>query len=130
MVLLAGVRERHHLDYAGGQVLETVMRHVLASGAVALRSRRVVQPAGPAPLVALAGRALLLAAVGLPAGPAAVELPPIAAPADEEDLSAGKPVTDDEAQRVHGTGRGRHELDADRVPCDEPLVEPTATGTT
>lgn len=28
------------------------------------------------------------------------------------------------------TDRGRKELGADRAPCDEPLVEPTATGTT
>jgi hypothetical protein len=130
MVVLASTSGRPHVDYVGGQLLGTLMRHVLPPGAVVLRPRRVVEPARPAPLVALAGLALLLAAARRPARTPAVALAAITPAADEEHLAAGGSVADDEAQRVHGTGRGRKELDADRAPCDESLVEPTATGTT
>jgi hypothetical protein len=130
MVLLAGVLGRHHVDYAGGQLLGTVMRHVLPPLAVVLCPRRVVEPAGPAPLVALAGLALLLPPARLPARAPAVPMPPIAPPADEEDLAASGPVADDEAERFHGSGRDRQELDGDHSACDERLVGPGSGRTT
>jgi hypothetical protein len=130
MVFLAGAFGRPHVDYVGGQLLGTVMRHVLPPVAVVLRPRRVVEPAGPAPLMALAGLALLLSARRLPARAAAVAPPAIAPPADEEDLAAGGPVADDEAQRVHGSGRDRQELDGDHSACDEGLVGPGSGRTT
>jgi hypothetical protein len=106
------------------------MRHVPSAGAVVARSVRVVEAAGAAALVPPPRLALLAAVGGLGARAAAVPVAAIAAAADEEDLPAVGAVADDEAQRVHGSGRGRQELDDDREPCDEPLVDPGSGRTT
>jgi hypothetical protein len=122
-LLLAGDMGRPVTHYVAGQLLGTLMRHVLAPVSVVLRPRRVVEPARARPLMALAGLALLLAAGHGGAGTSAVPLPPVTPPADEEHLPAGGPVAHHEAQRVHGSGRGRQELDVDPDPCDERLVD-------
>jgi hypothetical protein len=130
MVLLAGAFGRPHVDYVAGQLLETVMRHVLAPAAVVPCPRRVVEAAGPASLMALAGLALLLPAGRRPARTPAVAPSPVTSATDEEHLAARRPVTDDEAQRVHGSGRDRQELDGDHSACDEGLVGPGSGRTT
>jgi hypothetical protein len=58
-VLLAGVECRHVTHYAAGQLLGTLMRHVLPAVAVVLCTRRVVEPADTASLMPLSGLALL-----------------------------------------------------------------------
>jgi hypothetical protein len=129
-VLLAGVVGRLVTHYVLGQLLGTLMRHVPPAGAVVARSVGVVEAAEASLLVAAAGLALLAAAGDRGALARAVPMAAVAAAAEEEDLPAVGAVADDEAQRVHGLGRRRQELDAPRAPCDEPLVEPTATGAT
>jgi hypothetical protein len=105
--LLAGVDCRPVLHYAAGQVFETLMRHVLAAVAVVLRAGGVAEATGASPLVAPPCLALLAATDRQPAGARAVPLAAITAAADEEDLPALGAVTDDEAQRIHGSGRDR-----------------------
>jgi len=117
--LLADVACRPVLLYAAGQVFETLMRHVFAAVAVALRTGSVAEPSGATPLMAAPGLALLAAAGRPPAVARAVALPAIAAAADEEDRPALGAVAHDEAQRIHGSDRDRQELDASRAPCDE-----------
>lgn len=129
-VLLAGNVSRLVTHYAAGQLLGTLMRHVPPAGAVVARSVGVVEAAEASLLVAASGLALLAAAGDRGALARAVPVSPIAPAADEEDLPAVGAIADNEAQRVHGLGRRRQELDAPRAPCDEPLVEPTATGAT
>lgn len=63
-----------------------------------------------------------LASPGLGADVAAVHVAVVAPPAQEEHLAAAAAV--DEAQRVHGSGRDRQELDATHEPCDEAVVAP------
>jgi hypothetical protein len=123
-VLLAGVFCRLVTHYAVGQLRGTLMRHVLPPVPVVGRAGGVVEATDPAPLMLPPGLPLLLPARGRGARPRAVPLAPVAAPADEEDLPAVRPVADDEAQRVHGSGRDRQELDAIPDPCDEGLVDP------
>ncbi|HEU4734069.1 MAG TPA: hypothetical protein VFT22_39530, partial [Kofleriaceae bacterium] len=124
MVLLTGALCRHENLYGPGQVFRTVMRHGLATVAVVLRPRRVIEPSGAGSLMAPTGLPLLAPPRELPARPRAVLLPTIAAAADEEHLAALGAAADDEAKRIHGSGRDRQELDAGTEPCDEPLVGP------
>ena len=124
MVLLAGALCRHENLYGSGQVFRTVMRHGLATVAVVLCARRVIEPARAGSLMALAGLPLLASPRHLPARSRAVLLPTIAAAADEEDLAALGATADDKAKRIHGSGRDRQELDVGSEPCDEPLVGP------
>jgi len=129
-VLLAGLVCRHVTLYVAGQLLGTLMRHVLAPVAVGLRPVGMVAATDLAPLVAPAGVPLLGPPGRRRARSRAVPLAAVAAPADEEDLPAQRPVTDDKAQRVHGSGRDRQELDAGPEPCDETFVDPGSGRTT
>lgn len=106
------------------------MRHVLAAVAIRLRSRGVVQASIATALVSMPSLTLLAPASRRRALARAVPLAAIAAAADEEDLPAIGAVADDEAQRVHGSGRDRQELDVAPVPCDEHLVDPGSGRTT
>ena len=124
MVLLAGDKCRHENLYGPGQVFRTVMRHGLATVAVVLRPRRVIEAARAGPLMALAGLPLLAPPRDLPAATRAVLLAVIAAPANEEDLAALGAPADDKAKRIHGSGRDRQELDVGVEPWDEQLVGP------
>lgn len=63
-----------------------------------------------------------LKSCGRGAHPFAVRVPVVAEAAQVEELPAGP--AEDEAQRVHGSGRDRQELEADPKPCDELLVAP------
>jgi hypothetical protein len=128
--LLAGVECRPVLHYAAGQVFETLMRHVLAAVAVGLRPGGVAEATVAALLMMSPRLALLAASSRHPAGTRAVPLAAIAAAADEEDLPALGAMAHDEAQRIHGSGRDRQELDADLEPCDEEFVEPGSGRTT
>jgi hypothetical protein len=114
--LLAGIDCRPVLHYAAGQVFETLMRHVLAAVAVVLRASGVVEATVATPLMTSPRLALLAAACRHPAGARAVPLAAIAAAADEEDLPALGAMAHNEAQRIHGSGRDRPELDADLEP--------------
>jgi hypothetical protein len=100
------------------------MRHLRggASIEVALLPRGVVGLACLGLLVTAAGRPDRVAAPELGARVAAVDVAVIAPPAQEEDPATTAAA--DEAQRVHGSGRDRQELDADLAPCDDHLVDP------
>lgn len=112
-------RQRRRDLYDRGQVLGSLMRHLRGLDAVEvpLLASGVVGPAGRGPLIALARLALRGVARQGGADPGAVGLPVVAEAAQEEELPAGP--AGDEAQRVHGSGRDRQELDADREPCEE-----------
>jgi hypothetical protein len=117
--LLVGVVCRPVFHYAAGQVFETLMRHVLAAVAIPLGAGRVSESAGAAPLVLLPGLALFAAPLRRRAVACAILVAAIAATTDEEDLAAFETATHGEAQRLHGSGRDRQELDVGREPCDE-----------
>jgi hypothetical protein len=119
-------RRRDHL-YDGGQVLGSLMRHLrsLTPIEVALLPRGMIGPTRLGLLIATTGGALRLASPHLAAGVAAVDVAVVAPPAEEEHLATE--AADDEAQGfggvgVHGSERGRQELDAGVEPCDEHLV--------
>jgi hypothetical protein len=73
----------------------SLMRHVLAAGAVAGLAGRVPKPAGPALLIAPAGVLERDVPGAASAGARAVPLPPITPTAQEEQLLAVQPDTDD-----------------------------------
>jgi hypothetical protein len=100
------------------------MRHLrdLEPIEVRLLPRRVLGPTHLGLLVAPARREPRLAAADLGADVAAIHVAVVAPPAQEEHLAATAAA--DEAQRVHGSGRDRQELDATREPCDEAVVAP------
>ena len=100
------------------------MRHLRggASIEIALLPRGVVGFTRRGLLVAATGGPDRVAAPELGADFTAVDVAVVAPRAQEEDPAT--PAADDEAQRVHGSGRDRQELDADLAPCDEPLVDP------
>ncbi|MBZ0231915.1 MAG: hypothetical protein K8M05_06150 [Deltaproteobacteria bacterium] len=122
-VLLAGTIGRLVPHYAGGQLLGTLMRHVLAAVALALHPIGVVATTEAASLMSTPGLTLLAPTARRRTDPRAVALPAVAPAADEEDLPALGAGADDEAQRVHGSGRDRQELDVRLAPCDEHLVD-------
>lgn len=97
MVLLAGVECRPVVIYADGQLLGTLMRHVLLSVAVVLRASGVVEPADAGALMLAAHLALLPPPRRRSALARAVALAAVTPPADEEDLPALGAVADDEA---------------------------------
>jgi len=129
-VLLAGVECRPVVLYAAGQLLGTLMRHVLLPVAVVPRASGVVEAADASSLMPTTDLALLAPTRRRRARFRAVPLTAVAPAADEEDLPTIGAVADDEAQRVHGSGRDRQELDAYPEPCDEDLVEPGSGRTT
>jgi hypothetical protein len=100
--LRAGVTCRPVFHYASGQVLETLMRHVLAAVAIALCAGGVGEPARAALLVLSSGLALLSPPHRRRAGAGAILVAAIAATTDEEDLAALETATHGEAQRIHG----------------------------
>jgi hypothetical protein len=135
-LLLAAARERRAVRrarrrrdqlYDGGQVFGSLMRHLRGLEAIEVRllPGGVVGPARLGLLVAAAGAAQRFTARGLAAGVAAIDVAVVAPPAQQEHLPAA--AADDEAQGfggvgVHGSERGRQELDAGPEPCDEHLV--------
>jgi hypothetical protein len=96
VVLLTGVECRHVTHYAAGQLLGTLMRHFPSPRLIRALPVSVVAAAEPASLMPLSGLALLHASRRRRAPLRAVKLPPIAAPAQEEDLAAGRAVADGE----------------------------------
>lgn len=99
------------------------MRHFPSPCLIRALPVSVVPAAEPTSLVPLPDLALLAPPRRGRACARAVPLAAVAPPADEEDLPAVGAVADDEAQRVHGSGRDRQELDAVPEPCDEHLVD-------
>ena len=85
------------------------MRHFLAVGPVAGLAGRVPKPAGAALLIPTPGPPQCDPARVARARPRAVALPAVAAAAQEEELLAIRPNTDDQPQRIHAlprSGRG------------------------
>ena len=84
-------------------------RHFLAVGPVAGLAGRVPKPAGAALLIPTPGPPQCDPARVARARPRAVALPAVAAAAQEEELLAIRPHTDDQPQRIHAlprSGRG------------------------
>ena len=84
-------------------------RHFLAVGPVAGLAGRVPKPAGAALLIPTPGPPQRDPARVARARPRAVALPAVAAAAQEEELLAIRPNTDDQSQRIHAlprSGRG------------------------
>jgi hypothetical protein len=121
-----GLKERQDDIYAGGQLLGTLIRHALGLATLPQSALPVgvvlatfegllVPPSRSAQRHRTRGRAARLAAVAVPS---------VATPAEEEDLSAGQQAAHDEAKRVHVAGADGQELDVRRRTCDEEIVEP------
>jgi len=123
-------RRRDHL-YDLGQVSGRVMRHLLGLAPIEVRLLPcgMVSATHVGLLVATAGGTQRLASPEVAAHVAAVDVAIVAPSAQEEHLSTA--TATDEAKGVvgvHGSGRGRQELDANLEPCDEHLVELPAQG--
>jgi len=120
---------RDHL-YDGGQVFGSLMRHLcgVAPIEVALLPRGVIGPAPLRLLIAAAGATQRFLATSLATLVAAIQVAVVAEAAQEEQPPTA--AAENKAQRcgggVHGSRRGREELDAALEPCDEHLVVLTA----
>src|SRR5574341_2046883 len=96
-------------DARDGGGLGSLMRHYLTAGAVASLAGRVPKPTGATLLIAPAGVLERDAPGAAGACPRAVPLPPITPTAQEEELLAVRPDTEDQPQRIHAlprSGRG------------------------
>jgi hypothetical protein len=128
--VMRGGRSRRGQLYVRWQVSGSLMRHLrgFATIQVALLPCCVVRSAGRGSLVAPTGRAQRVAPPKPGALRSAVHIPVVAIPAQEEHLTTA--TAHHEAQRIHGSGRDRQQLDADPQPCDEALVDPGSGRTT
>jgi hypothetical protein len=103
----------------------TLMRHGLALAspvAAILLARGVRELARPRPLVPPASLPQRMAPRRRRALLRAVPLPPVVPTTEVGNPPAGGQDAGEEAQRVHGSGRDRKELDPPCQPCDDVLV--------
>src|SRR5256712_6832011 len=108
--LLAGaLSRRRRSDDAGARgAVGSRMRHFLAPGAVGRLAGGVMEAPAGAVLIAVAGRLPGGVRGAVRAGPRAIAIAAIAAPAEEEDLPTVRAGADHKPERVHAPPRPGH----------------------